>query len=234
MRIERTLEALLNGKDPSGEHPDEKEAMPVQSKPKHRPKKGDRRIVVSIGDIEASVFGDRQDPTKVFGRNKNRAKRGVPDSQVWKSVDMDDDYLPDEIDVADGAQIESRIDEGEGFLPGSHIRPSQSISDVNFSVGGERGWTERIDETPEMLQKRREGQQRADERELIKKAARRAVVFGLLTDAPTDQSKKPTRKSERENEALAKVQKKCEALMNDNVVEPSFAKGDWSLRWRED
>lgn len=27
--------------------------------------------------------------------------------------------------------------------------------------------------------------------------------------------------------------RKCEAVMNGKAVEPSFAKGSWSIRWRE-
>ena len=27
--------------------------------------------------------------------------------------------------------------------------------------------------------------------------------------------------------------RKCEAIMNETVVEPSYAKGEWGIRWRE-
>ncbi|KIW01870.1 uncharacterized protein PV09_06719, partial [Verruconis gallopava] len=63
--------------------------------------------------------------------------------------------------------------------------------------------------------RRREGQRVADERELVKRAARRACVFGLKG---TDGEQEATRM--------------CEAIMNGSVVEPSFAKGDWGIRWR--
>ena len=53
--------------------------------------KGETRIIVSCAEIETLVFGIRQDPEKVFGRKKNRARRGVPDAKEWKSVDMEDD-----------------------------------------------------------------------------------------------------------------------------------------------
>jgi hypothetical protein len=32
---------------------------------------------------------------------------------------------------------------------------------------------------------------------------------------------------------MASKRKMCEAVMNGSVVEPSFAKGDWAVRWRE-
>ena len=63
-------------------------------------------------------------------------------------------------------------------------------------------------------QKREAGQKRAERRELIRRAARRAVVFGLQAD---DQKADGRR---------------CEAVQNGRVVEPSFAKGDFAIRWR--
>ena len=99
-------------------------------------------------------------------------------------------------------------------------------SDVKGSVGGEKGWSERIEETPDMLKKRRDGQKKAENRELVRNAARRAVVFGLSVE----QSKGKSKGAKHPDE----TKKKCEALMNGMVVDPSFAKGDWSVRWRED
>ena len=40
--------------------------------------------------MEAAVFGARHNPEKVFGRKKNRARRGAPEPKEWKSVDMED------------------------------------------------------------------------------------------------------------------------------------------------
>ncbi|RSL62850.1 hypothetical protein CEP54_005542 [Fusarium duplospermum] len=94
---------------------------------------------------------------------------------------------------------------------GTRIRPPQSISEVNGSVGGEKGRAERIQETEAMLEKRKEGQKRAKEKEMTKCAARRGVVFGFL---------------------VGEERRLCEAVMAGKVVEPSFAKGDWSIRWR--
>lgn len=132
------------------------------------------------------------------------------------------------------------------------VRPPQSQSEVNGSIGGEKGWAEKIEESPEMLQKRREGQKRADERELVRCAARRLCAFGVSTDGLVgeedvkDKGAKPKRKekgrgkrksgifgdSEGDGEGEEK-RKKCEAIMNGNVVEASYAKGGWGIRWRE-
>ena len=64
-------------------------------------------------------------------------------------------------------------------------------------------------------QRREAGQKRAEQRELIRRAARRAVIFGLQAD---DDQKADGRR--------------CEAVQNGRVVEPSFAKGDFAIRWR--
>ena len=94
------------------------------------------------------------------------------------------------------------------------IRPPQHQNDVNGSVGGEKGWAERTHETVEQLAKRREGQRRAEEREMVRKAARRGCAFGFAVDGQEGK-------------------RKCEAVMKGSVVEASFAKGEWGVRWRE-
>jgi hypothetical protein len=96
------------------------------------------------------------------------------------------------------------------------VRPPQHRTEVNGSVGGEKGRAEREEESEEALTKRLEGQRIAEEKELVKRAARRGCVFGFVV-----------------KDALPENRKMCEAIMNGNVVEPSFAKGDWCLRWRE-
>ncbi|GAB7325223.1 hypothetical protein MBLNU13_g09292t1 [Cladosporium sp. NU13] len=166
-------------------------------KGKKRPK-GDSRVLVSCTTVEILVFGDRFDPEKTAGRKRDRAKRGLPDAEEWTSVDMTDDPVAEEDkEVVDG----------------------DLLAQVNGGVGGEKGRAERIEENEEMLQKRMEGQQKAHERELVRCAARRGVIFGFIVKVM------PGELEER---------RKCEAVMQGKVVEPSFAKGEWSIRWREE
>lgn len=130
------------------------------------------------------------------------------------------------------------------------IRPPQSQSEVNGSIGGEKGWAEKIEESPEMLQKRLEGQKRADERELVRCAARRLCAFGISIDVsaavggPKDKGLKGKGKGKGKGKAgddddddevgeQQERRKKCEAMMSGSVVEASFAKGGWGIRWRE-
>ncbi|KAF2206293.1 hypothetical protein CERZMDRAFT_115822 [Cercospora zeae-maydis SCOH1-5] len=204
--IERTIVSLLNRDPDSGI---EKTAA------KTKAVKGDPRVIVTCDEIEEIVFGSRFDPEKTSGRRRNRKARGVKEAGEWRSVDMesssgnddDDDETASVHDDTDGS-VRSSV---EG---GVRIRPPQDQSLVNFSVGGERGRQEKIEESADDLEKRRQGAKRAEEREMVRRAARRGVVFGFEV---------PRREEIR----------KAEALMAGMVVEPSFAKGNWSIRWRD-
>ena len=227
--IELKIVALLEGQADSGI---EKTAA------RSRVIKGDKRLIITCDEIEEAVFGSRHDPDKVFGRRKNRAARAIGrKDDEWTSVDMIDESS----DEPEELQLVS--DDGTPSA-GVHVRPPQIESDVNFSVGGERGHAEKIEETPEALAKRLQGQKRAEEREMVKRAARRAVVFGFASPEAPDmisaedgigrKSKKvKSKKTVDLDLKAAAARKMCEALMNGAVVEPSFAKGNWSIRWRE-
>ena len=129
------------------------------------------------------------------------------------------------------------------------VRPPQSKSEVNGSIGGEKGWAEKITETPEMLEKRLEGQKRAEERELVRCAARRLCAFGVVVEdlfggedgrdsggkgkGKGKQSVGLLREDGDDGGGRQESRKKCEAVMSGNVVEASYAKGEWGIRWRE-
>lgn len=132
----------------------------------------------------------------------------------------------DDVDIEPKALASTSVGEADvdadvlarlSIRSGTRIRPSQTVSEVNGGVGGEKGVKERIVENEEMLAKRLEGQRKAEEREQVRCAARRLVAFGYLIN----QGK------ENEQRLL------CEAVMKGEVVESSFAKGDWGVRWRE-
>ncbi|KAL1799727.1 hypothetical protein ACET3X_000069 [Alternaria dauci] len=224
--------------------------------------KGDHRIIVECSTVEEIVFQREKDPEKVYGRRKNRKARFVVEKpEDWKSVDMVDqpastttatttattsaaaatttttqpqpqDYTSDEDTVSDsdheasgGIILEPTTSTDPDPAPtpdntteygygSGKVRPPQDQNDVNGSVGGEKGWAERIHETDEMKLKRREGQRKAEEREKVRQAARRGCAFGFTV--PEEAEKR-----------------KCEAVMKGVVVESSFAKGEWGVRWRE-
>ncbi|KAL2419244.1 hypothetical protein ABEF95_003229 [Exophiala dermatitidis] len=228
-KIENKIVALLNAEPDSGID---------QTAAKSKVTKGDRRILVACDEIEEVVFGSRHDPTKTFGRKKNRATRalGGGSDEEWKSVDM----MESEDTASDHAEeIPPPPSQPEAA---THVRPPQTESDVNFSVGGERGWAERKQETPEELQKRIEGQKRAEEREMVRRAARRLIVFGHEVEGNVQHAEKSqpktkgrSKKQDPGNAATTTTTNRrlAEAVMNGSVVEPSFAKGNWAIRWRE-
>ena len=221
------------------------------SKTKNTPK-GDHRMIIDCTAVEELVFNREKDPEKVYGRRKNRRARFVVEKpEDWKSVDMvdhpppirasnppagaeresssaEDTYSDSEPEQEGGVALENdttpdmRPDVIEYGYGGGKIRPPQDQSDINGSIGGEKGWAERQHETEEAKQRRLEGQRRADEREMVRKAARRGCAFGFVTEG--DDGVRGGEKGER---------RKCEAVMKDVVVEASFAKGEWGIRWRE-
>ena len=67
---------------------------------------------------------------------------------------------------------------------------------------------ERAQKTP-----REWGMQKAKEREMVRRAARRGVAFGF--------------------ETAEGKRRRVEAVQWGRVVESSFAKGEWGVRWRE-
>lgn len=227
------------------------------SKTKNTPK-GDHRLIIDCTAVEELFFNREKDPEKVYGRRKNRRARFVVEKpEDWKSVDMVDHPAPtraphpaagaeEEISSAEDTYSDSEPEQEGGIAlergtsgssapnpvqlgdaveygyGGGKVRPPQDQSDINGSVGGEKGWAERQHETEEAKQRRLEGQRRADQREMVRKAARRGCAFGFVTDG--EEGVRGGEKGER---------RKCEAVMKGVVVEASFAKGEWGVRWRE-
>ena len=260
-RIEETFVSLLNGLDPLHLASADPASAPAPQKgPQKKKTKGEPRITISCSTVQVLVFGSRHDPEKVFGRKKNRARRGVADDEEWKSVDIENDIPSTDTNNGDTAS-ESSIRGSEGITRGSDggdangpntsaafgagkVRPPQSESDVNGSVGGEKGWAERTEETEETIAKRKEGDMWAQRMEMVRCAARRGCAFGFVVGGELDGgeeavgTKKKGRKKLADDVAAEGVEqterrRKCEAVMNEQVVEASFAKGEWGIRWRE-
>ncbi|KAI0852596.1 hypothetical protein F5Y00DRAFT_273167 [Daldinia vernicosa] len=220
--IEATFVRMLSGGNGDG-------ASQVRrdGKTKKRVVKGDPRVVVSCDEVEKAMFGDdHADPDKTFGRRKKRASRVLPATSddddgtegdstaapIGEALEEDGDSA---VGLLDDNEDESSVVDGDvparmAVRSGTRIRPPQTLSQVNGSVGGEKGRAERSEETEENAKRRLQGQRRAQQREMVRNAARRGVVFGF-----------------------AAAPRKCEAVMRGKVVEPSFAKGDWGIRWRE-
>jgi hypothetical protein len=186
---------------------------------------GDSRVIILCSEIEEIIFGSRDDPSKMYGRKKNRTARAIGgDEEEWKSVDVESDQeLLDE-------QFAEYEEKQTGFA--GKIQPSQNKTGINGSIGSEKGWVERADESPEDAFKRTEGQRIAEEREMVKRAARRGCVVGCVVDEGMERQRNGGKKDRKGSDQRTE-RRLCEAVMNGVVVEPSFAKGDWGVRWRE-
>ncbi|KAK7444952.1 hypothetical protein Landi51_08310 [Colletotrichum acutatum] len=208
------------------------EEIQVDAKTKPKKTKGDTRILVPCDVVEETFFGERKAPDQIYGRGKNRASRVI--AAKSSSSDNEDEAISlrerrsydedagediiDEmlgLDHTKSTELDPSVQASLSVRSGTRVRPPQTQSQVNGSVGGEKGRAERVEETEEMREKRAEGQRKAHEREMVRCAARRGVVFGFLVGDGEER-------------------RKCEAVRQGKVVEPSFAKGDWSIRWRED
>ncbi|KAK8017099.1 hypothetical protein PG993_015288 [Apiospora rasikravindrae] len=254
------------------------------NKHQHKTKKvkGDARILVSCSMVEDEVFPHHRDqgddgseaevdedghdrPDSSSGsHDQNEEDKASSSSQQYHHPDPDllhdpasytDDLRPPLPPNPQPQRNRRRRRPRPHVRPQRHPHPPpQSVSEVNGSVGGEKGRAERTDESEEALRKRLAGQRRAREREMVRCAARRGVAFGFVVapqeddghhhdeDEGVGKAKKGGKKSAKKHhdgEADTKGETKenrrlCEAVMAGKVVEPSFAKGDWSIRWREE
>ena len=69
---------------------------------------------------------------------------------------------------------------------------------------------------------RTQGMQRARQREMVRQAARRGVAFGfVMKDEIPRETSAPN----------AVPRRKVMAIKDGKVVDPSFAKGEWGVRW---
>jgi hypothetical protein len=247
VHVEKALIALLENRAPPPPYKftaqDETETPPSSiSAPR---KKGESRVLLPLSILEEAVFGPRGNPERSYGRRRNRAFRGVREDGQWRSVDMEGDSggerngaRPEPISTWEGAEdFEGDDLEIEGGV--KLERKGWDDESEDLGGGGEA-------ETEEMAAKRRAGQKKAEEREFVRCVVRRAVVFGIEVEGwegvgggagSTKKGKRGKAKDAEADEIMevnVRPRRKCEAVMSGQVVEPSFAKGDWSVRWRDE
>ncbi|MCJ1291803.1 hypothetical protein MMC34_003348 [Xylographa carneopallida] len=226
--IEATFVSLLTD-DPSKPPTPSSHSHPY---PRPRPLKGDSRRLILCSEVERYVFAHAPDPARTYGRQKNRPKRGVPDEGEWRSVDMEErsagshtryseSHSPNEDEGDDGEDDSSEVAGVPIRLPSSHT--STQTPDLTAVCPTNQPTPPQPTSPPPPahdLSARRAGQQRAEERELVRQAARRGVAFGFLVVGGGSGS------------AGAEERRRCEAVQGGRVVEASFAKGEWGVRWR--
>ena len=160
------------------------------------------RKIVLCGDVEQRVFGRL--PNRGTRRNKgDESSEERSDSEVVSEVKGSDLEEPDE-------------DESDGGVAVHETREA-----------GSDNKNDQATLTPQQA-----GRRRAANREKVRQAARRGVVFGFCIDAEgyiADAN--CSRKSEASQMIPSRV--RAEAVQGGRVVEASFAKGEWGVRWRD-
>ena len=192
--------------------------------------------IVSCDEVQAVVFG--------FGTNHGGARAGKSHrrekprevskdiEEEWRSVDMlsDTDDASEGYEAVAGVQHADHIVVITGDGKAETILDSPTEADMDRRVGGEKGKAETTTEMETEREKQMEGQRRAEEREMVRRAARRGIVFGFVLGDEDETDRHGGRERGKANE----VMRKCEAVMKGVVVEPSFAKGNWGVRWRDE
>lgn len=119
----------------------------------------------------------------------------------------DGDKDEDEDEEGGGVSLTSFIS-SDGSGPGSSSRSTaavEGIVGVRSDGRGEGG-----------LSSQQRGVRKAKEREMVRQAARRGVAFGFEVEGEGEGARR-----------------KVDCVRGGRVVESSFAKGEWGVRWRE-
>ncbi|GAM87747.1 hypothetical protein ANO11243_057740 [Dothideomycetidae sp. 11243] len=225
-------------------------------------KKGETRLVVPCSLVESIIF------SRLTSINRAQNKRNVrktlePEVPQHNDKDYDEAAL-----TATLARLKARQ---TGTAPACAPDPTaqEGATDTVPSASDEDDDNENEDEAPPTQAegddaKRKQGQQRATERERVRNACRRAVIFGLLPPGMVDtrpldavpkqqpeeeeppsssragkarkareEAHKRTKSGAAEKEQGGGGRRRCEAVMRGAVVEPSYAKGEWGVRWAE-
>ncbi|KAF2222931.1 hypothetical protein BDZ85DRAFT_296179 [Elsinoe ampelina] len=279
----------------------------IEDTRKRSSRKGDHRLLIPCSLVETVVFGRASNVSR--GQGRRRRARDAKEGQHHDRSNPQGKGIEDEYDEAQLLATLGRLRTSNGRLPtkttpaaprkGEGTDTSASSDDEtdtdDDTEAPDPGRSEgaKIPATQEELdEKRKEGQKRAEQRERVRNACRRAVVFGLrepgsstsvsVSDPVTPKAKghgkttdadfvakeksmddwtssdsggggrkgKKGRKTKgsagkanggvqggKGSEGFAMVdgerRKLCEAVMRGEIVEPSFAKGEWGVRWRE-
>ena len=201
-------------------------------KQRQKPKNKDAENVVLCSTVEQFVFGENDADQRVNPRQ--------PESATGECEFEEYQLKGSENDVESSSSLS---DETERTLPalGSGV-PLESINSHENLIATSGNGSERY--LQEQRDKAKLGMIKAEQKETVKRAARRGCIFGFALAANPADTLSPTHGTLTKASAKDKLKpnfngdavgarRKCEAVSNGRVVEPSFAKGNWGIRWRE-
>lgn len=192
--------------------------------------KGESRILVPCSVVERHVFGEEEAVGADAGEaGEQGAKEGAEQESEKKATkpksDSESDFEPTATPQANEV-FERFNDEGVAGIavhdpaeqprqpPRQQAKSGKGKKSKSKKEALEKAEAKNGNEVDGLDEKQKQGQRRARHKEMAKCAARRGVVFGFAVEG-TDE------------------RRLCEAIVGGKVVEPSYAKGDWAIRWRE-
>ena len=199
-----------------------------------RKAKGDPRILLSCRTVEDAVFGHGRaasalpiSPASAGGGDDVGGHAGQEAAEERETLDTQHFVGSGGTPPVD---VPPRPPKAQSRDPdiGAHHTPSEGDGLEDDEKDGPRS----AEGDSAAIKKRRQGQLRAQEREMVRCAARRGVVFGFVVPVPEGDMGR-TGSGRRNGVVEGGERRLCEAVMAGKVVEPSFAKGDWGIRWRE-
>ena len=201
-------------------------------KQKQKQKNKDAENVVLCSTVERFVFGEDNADHRVYPKqSKNTTSKCEPEAHQFEDPGSDVET------------ISSLSDETDRTLPalGSGVSLKSINSHKSLMASSDNG-------SKHYLQEQRDnaklGMIKAEQKETVKRAARRGCIFGFaLAGNPADTSSPSNgayikalaedKLKPNFDKDATDARRKCEAVSNGRVVEPSFAKGNWGIRWRE-
>ncbi|MCJ1338338.1 hypothetical protein MMC09_003625 [Bachmanniomyces sp. S44760] len=204
--------------------------------------------IVLCSEVEDLVFGAKEERSSGYHQSRGDGSlEGHIDMDV--NVDVDEshhDRVPhkdheESFSSSSEAEAEAELEEGGVLLP---VMAPSTVTTTNNSTPTPTPRTTTPTQTPShpspsLSDPQQKGQRLAHQRELVRQAARRGIAFGFIIshhhrreEGNGDEGKG---KKSRENEQAQghKQRKKVEAVQKGKVVESSFAKGEWGVRWRD-
>lgn len=222
---------------------------------------GNRNIIM-CSVVENLVFGPRREAEDLIEGDHEKAET----ANYGSSSKDDSENNTQQVGIGNSAVEEPQV-ESEEEIETESLRPSENRNKLGGSIDwdkliGPQGVSIKLESRDGALlqpgepddkqkgrsdtdnhERRARGQQRAEEREMVRRAARRGVVFGFIVDGeggpgedqPGGNSKKHSKVKDSEGaaEETKDRRRKCEIVADGVILEPSFAKGDWGIRWRE-
>lgn len=188
-----------------------KEAFEDTKKSRGKHVKGESRILVPCGVVERYVFGTEEEPEDAKTQDKDHSAEEESDVEREREEVAEPELAPV---VSQTNEAFARFDD-EGVAGIAVHDPIQPDDEGRHrSAPATKQDAKKADAVDELEEKRRQGQRKAKHKEMARCAARRGVIFGFAVEGSSER-------------------RLCEAVVSGKVVEPSYAKGDWAIRWRE-